>query len=122
MMSGPATRNGREPIRPAIVPTRVDSRVSRIPDVLEEEPLVGLGDVEGAVHEERHEIDRREGPLPEEAEWDERVGPACHEHREHGERDGTDGQRDPGDQVSPGLLLAANGTERQAADRERGNE
>ncbi len=31
MSSGPATRNGRAPYRPASAPTRVDSTVSRIP-------------------------------------------------------------------------------------------
>ena len=31
MISGPTTRNGRAPMRPASVPTRVESSVSRIP-------------------------------------------------------------------------------------------
>ena len=31
MISGPTTRNGRAPIRPASVPTRAESTVSRIP-------------------------------------------------------------------------------------------
>ena len=31
MISGPATRNPRDPIRPASVPTRVESNVSMMP-------------------------------------------------------------------------------------------
>ena len=70
---GPATRNRRDPIRPATVPIRVDRRRQHDPDrdadeagperrvaehALEHDRLVEERDVQGAVDEERQQVDR----------------------------------------------------------------
>ena len=77
MSSGPATRNAARPIRPATVPTRVDStrqqdpareadepgRERRVAEhALEHERLVAERHVQGAVDEERREVDRSRTP------------------------------------------------------------
>ena len=95
--SGPATRNRRAPSRPASVPTRVDSSDSMIPTgmpdrpgaerrvaehALEQQRLVADRDVQRAVDEERRQVDRRERPLTEQPERDERVGAPGHQDRE----------------------------------------
>ena len=130
---GPATRKRREPIRPATVPIRVDRVASMIPTgmpmsarpecgvaehALEHDRLVEERDVEGAIDEERHQVDRRERPRPEDREGDERIGPPGHQDRERDQRDDSDRDRDPGREVLPLVGLAADDTECQPADRE----
>ena len=131
MSSGPATRNRRGPIRPARLPTRVDRTAQqdphRQPDhrgregavaerALDEDRVEAEEDVERAVDQEGRQVDDREPPVPEQLEGHERVGPARHQDREEGDRHDPDGQRDPGHRIRPGLLLAADQAERQAAD------
>ena len=130
-----AERRGtrRAPIRPAIVPMRGrqegQAEPHREPDrargegrvaehALEHDALVAERHVQGAVDEERGEVDRRERPRSEQRERDERVLARRHEDRERDERDDADGDRGPGDRVLPFLLAAADEPERQAADRE----
>ena len=134
MSAGPTTRNRRPPDpaghRPD--PGREDGQEDarrqpgqRCPEggvaehALQEQRLEAERDVERAVHQQGREVDDREVARPEQAERDERIGSPGHEDREGDRADDPDAERDESERVVPLLVLAADGPEGQAADRER---
>ncbi len=89
--------------------------------VLEQDALVAERDIQGAIDEERGEIDRRERPGAEQRKRHERIAAPGHQDREGDQGDGPDRDRDPREGVLPVVLGAADEAERQAADRQGGH-